>query len=252
MTGGPKSFQPGEDELHAYVDGRLDAVRRAEINAWLEANPLHAAQVRGWKRDAERLRALHAYPEAWPANPQLEPARVRHGLRKRRWRRLGMTASLMFSLALGTGAGWYARQTSLPMTHPPMADAVAAYRQFVDADAPPMEFGNDRVDDLQRWLQRHYGNEGSVPDLGAAGYHLLGGRLLSTEQGVAAMLVYQDGSGARVGVYLRPRGQLRSSGRRRDGNLLAQYWSRHDTSFAVVSAVADTAALQLPRMLGSD
>ena len=42
--------------LHAYVDGRLDPARRAAVAAWLEAHPEQAAQVEGWKRDAERLR----------------------------------------------------------------------------------------------------------------------------------------------------------------------------------------------------
>jgi len=127
---------------------------------------------------------------------------------------------------------------------------VAAYRQFVNADAPPMEFDASRTDDLQRWLRRHFGEAGRVPDLSAAGYRLMGGRLLSTEQGAAAMLVYQDGSGARVGFYLRPRGLLRSDGQRRDGDLLARYWSNRNTSFALVSDTEDTAALKLPGLLG--
>jgi hypothetical protein len=64
------------------------------------------------------------------------------------------------------------------------------------------------------------------------------------------MLVYQDGSGARVGFYLRPRGQLRGDGQRRDGDLLARYWSNRNTSFALVSDTEDAAALGLPRLFG--
>jgi hypothetical protein len=63
------------------------------------------------------------------------------------------------------------------------------------------------------------------------------------------MLVYQDGSGARVGFYLRPRGRLAGEGQRRDGDLLAQYWSDRHTSFALVSDAADAAARALPRLL---
>ena len=37
---------PSEDELHAYVDERLESVRRAEVQAWLAANPQAAAKVR--------------------------------------------------------------------------------------------------------------------------------------------------------------------------------------------------------------
>lgn len=240
--------EPDDDDLHAYVDGRLDPARRTAIAAWLEAHPARAAQVDGWKRDAERLRALHAHPEHWTPNAALEPARVRHRLHARRRRRMGIAASLLLAFGMGGGAGWQARELRPPQPHLPMADAVAAYRQFVDADAPPMEFDASRADDLQRWLQRHFGEAGRVPDLRPAGYQLMGGRLLSTEQGAAAMLVYQDGSGARVGFYLRPRGRLHD-GQRRDGDLLAQYWSHRNTSFALVSDVADAAAMKLPRLL---
>ncbi|MEX5506196.1 anti-sigma factor, partial [Pseudomonas putida] len=40
---------PSEDELHAYVDERLAPVRRAEVQAWLAANPQAAARVEGWR-----------------------------------------------------------------------------------------------------------------------------------------------------------------------------------------------------------
>lgn len=243
--------EPDENELHAYVDGRLDGARRAGVEAWLDANPQRAEQVRGWKLDAELLRALHAHPEAWTPNPALDPGRLRYRLRARRRRHLSIAASLLLTLGFGSGMGWYARGLGAPQSHPPMADAVAAYRQFVDADSPPIEFDAGRVSDLQHWLQRHFGDAGRVPDLRAAGYRLLGGRLLSTEQGAAAMLVYQDDSGARVGFYLRPRAQLRGSGQRRDGELLAQYWSQRNASFAVISAAGDAGALQLPQMLGN-
>ena len=60
---------PSEADLHAYVDGQLDASVRAEIERWLAAHPERAAVVADWKRDAERLRVQQALPEHWPANP---------------------------------------------------------------------------------------------------------------------------------------------------------------------------------------
>lgn len=43
---------PTEHELHAYIDDRLDPVRRAQVHAWLAANPQEAAQVEAWRNDA--------------------------------------------------------------------------------------------------------------------------------------------------------------------------------------------------------
>nr|NOY03316.1 anti-sigma factor [Gammaproteobacteria bacterium] len=51
---------PTEDELHAYVDERLEPARRAEVQAWLAANPQAAARVEGWRTDARRLRTALA------------------------------------------------------------------------------------------------------------------------------------------------------------------------------------------------
>ena len=128
--------------------------------------------------EAERLRALAANPERWPANASLTPAQVRRGLQARRRRRVGIAASWVFAFVIGGGAGWQMRELRPSPSALPMADAVAAYRQFAEADAPPMEFDTARADDLQRWLLRHFGEAGRVPDLSQAGYRLMGGRLL--------------------------------------------------------------------------
>lgn len=247
----PMHPRPEDEQLHAYVDGRLDDAQRREVERWLATHPDAAAVIEDWKRDAARLRTLHAHPERWEANLALEPRRVRGRLHARRRARLGIAASLLMAFGIGGGLGWQARELRPARATLPMADAVAAYRQFVVADAPPMEFDASRSHDLQRWLQRHFGEAGRVPDLSAAGFRLAGGRLLSTEQGAAALLLYQDGSGARVGFYMRPPGPLRGNGQRRDGDLLAQYWSRPEVSFAVVGKTGDEAVSRLPRLLGA-
>jgi anti-sigma factor RsiW len=239
--------EPAEHELHAYVDGRLAPARRMEIQAWLDAHPGRAEEVDAWKRDAEALRALSADAAAWPTNPALDPVAIRRRLRARWRRQSALVASLVGAIGLGAALGWAARDLAAARPMPmPMADAVAAYRQVVESDVLPMEFRGDGVADLDRWLAGRFGEAGRVPDLAPAGYRLLGGQLLSTEQGPAAMLVYQDRDGGRVGVYVRPRGKLSSDGERRDGELLAQYWSERDVSFAVVSAGNDDTARRLP------
>ncbi len=240
---------PSEADLHAYVDGQLDSAARVEIERWLAAHPERAAMVADWKRDAERLRVAQALPEQWPANPILEPAHLRRGVRARRRARLGVAAALLLSLGLGTGVGWQARQVQLASTRLPMADAVAAYRLFAVADTRTTLDAEGRAQ-LQAWLSQHFGALGTMPDLQAQGFHLVGGQRLSTEQGAAAMLVYADATGARIGVYVRPGGWFPEPGQRRDGELLAQYWSRGNTSFAVVSPFDDVRARGVASVLG--
>jgi anti-sigma factor RsiW len=240
---------PSEADLHAYVDGQLDGEARLEIERWLAAHPERAAMVADWKRDAERLRVTQALPEQWPSNPVLDPAHLRRRVRTRRRARLGVAAAVLLSLGLGTGVGWRAKQVQIASARLPMADAVSAYRLFAVSDTGATLDAGGRAQ-LQDWLSQHFGALGAMPDLQAQGFHLVGGQRLSTEQGAAAMLVYADATGARIGVYVRPGGWFAEPGQRRDGELLAQYWSRGNTSFAVVSPFDDLRARGVATVLG--
>lgn len=232
---------PHPDELHAYIDGQLPAARRAEVEAWLAAHPDDAARVRGWKSDVEALRSAWGNPAALPAAPRLDPARIRRRLHAGRWTGLARAAVLVLALGLGAGGGWLARDARDGYGTPPMADAVTAYRMLADQQVS-MDFEGDRMGGLQGWLARNFNEAGRVPDLSSQGYVLQGARMMSTPEGAAAMLVYEDGQGGMLGVYLRPRTQRMRDGERRDGSLMARYWGQGDTAIAVVSSRFDQRA----------
>ncbi|RXR06091.1 anti-sigma factor family protein [Pseudoxanthomonas composti] len=248
------ALPPSEDELHALVDDQLDPQRRGEVEDWLAHHPHHAEQVQAWKLGAEQLRVALVETRV-QAPAQLDPARVRRQLRARRRTRLGVAAALVLAVAVGGMGGWQMRTLQAPQAAQarlPMADAVAAYRLFATQGAPAPDFPADDHAALQRWLSTHFGQAGSVPDLQTQGFSLQGARLVSTEQGPAALLLYDAADGARIGVYLRPGGYFRQPGERTDGPLLAQYWSRGQTSFAVVSAASDSRARALARHVARD
>ena len=46
-----------EDDLHAFVDQRLDGTRRSQVQSWLETHPEAAAQVAVFQRQRDALRA---------------------------------------------------------------------------------------------------------------------------------------------------------------------------------------------------
>jgi len=225
-------WSPSEEELHAYIDGRLAPERHEAVRQWLHEHPGQEARIDAWKRDAETLRAGWARDLEASVPPALQPHRLRAGLRRQRRARLGMVASCLLALGVGGMAGWQWRDARLASEQLPMADAVAAYRLFAgDGDAVTGEIAPDA---LQGWLRTHFGPAGEVPDLRTQGFRLRAGRLLSTSEGAAAMLVYEDADGARIGLYLRPRTPRNVTGERRDGRLLAQYWAEGDTAFALV------------------
>lgn len=258
------SPDPGEAELHAYLDGELDPERSRWVEAWLEANPERAAELDGWRQDARRLRAHYANPEQWPANPALDPAAIRRRQRAGRQRLLATAAALVLMLGIGVTGGWQAREMMAAPASPPMADAVQAYRLFTetspvdtgaalvssdDGRAEPVVDPARRIDQLFR---THFSNGVMPPDLRAAGLEMTDARLLATEQGPAAMVVYRDRDGRQMMMYIRPPGagnRLLDPGKRIDGNLLAQYWSHGDYNYAVVSDPDDPNAAMLEQML---
>ena len=100
---------------------------------------------------------------------------------------------------------------------------------------------------MQGWLDRYFTQAQRLPNLTASGYTPVSGRLLSTEQGPAAMVVYEDHAGHKVSFYVRPPGPknfLLPRGSRSDGELQAEYWSGAGYNYAMVSP-SDTPAAQM-------
>jgi len=242
---------PSEHELHAYIDDRLDPVRRAEVQAWLVANPQEAARVEAWRNDARRLRAALAGFGEVPGPAQLDLRQVQRRLHQRRQRRLASAAALLLALGLGGLGGWQARQATLFAGLLPMEDAVQAHRLFAGGTALDVQ-ASDLVQ-LQDWLTRHFDRVGQLPDLSGYGLRPVGARLLSNEEGAAALLVFQDGRGERVSLFLRSPGERYGpmpSGQRTDGGLEARYWSHGAYNFALVSGADDARGEAVRRALG--
>lgn len=225
---------PSEHDLHAYVDGHLDPPQRRAVEDWLATHPDRAAEIRAWQRDAQQLRAALGAAAEVPAG--LDPTRLRQRLRTRRRGRLAIAATLVLGLGAGGLGGWQLRawRSTEP---PPMADALQAYRMFAADGAFRPDVGAATPAALQQWLRRNLAHAPALPDLAAAGFRPVGGRLLATAEGPAAMVLYRDGRGAAISFYVRPPAAHRRlpRGERRDGALLAQYGSADGYYYAVVS-----------------
>lgn len=240
------TLPPSDQDLHAYVDGQLSEAERQQLAVYLAAHPAVAEQVRAWQQDAQHLRsalsgALHRAP-----NPQLDPAAIRHSLRRQRTRHFATAALLLIAVSIGGMGGWQARSLNMARHMLPMADAVQAYRMFAVKDGMANDWNATTSRDAQSWLDQQFARADRIPDLAALGFKPVGGRMISTEQGAAAMLVYEDANGRKVSFYIRPPGPqhyLLARGSRRDGEVQADYWSSADYNYALVTP-ADAAALR--------
>ncbi|WP_160287129.1 anti-sigma factor family protein [Pseudomonas knackmussii] len=245
------AMTPNDNDLHAYVDEQLDPERREWVEAWLANHPHEARRVEAWKQDAQRLRAALA-SAALPPAPELDPLHIRTRLRARRQSRLAIAAALLVALGVGSLGGWQARDMSLAKVDKPMRDAVQAYRLFAEnGSGARLDTGSG--DNVRAWLGRYLENASLPADLDQLGLRTVGARLLATEQGAAALVVYEDDQGHRLSFFIRPPGpanHLLPHGQRQDGELLTRYWSKGNYNYAVVSRSDDPRVDQVGQLLG--
>ncbi|AOJ91434.1 anti-sigma factor [Burkholderia multivorans] len=231
-------IRPDEHDLQAYVDGQLDDDARAAVERYLALHPESAEQVKQWQQDAQRLRAALESVRMPGENPALDPAAIRARRAERARMRFAMAASFVFCVGLGTFGGWQARGWNAQPAVAPMSDALNAYRMLVVNRTAKVDYRPTGASDLQRWLTTRVGTSAKLPDLSAAGFRPVGGRLFTTDVGAtSAMVLYEDDAGRTLSFYVRPAESSRRllpAGQRVDGPLLARYGSVNGLNFAVV------------------
>lgn len=256
----------GDSDLHAYVDGRLDPVRRAKVEAWLARNPELAERVAAWRAQVEALHALYdpvlaeptperlqalktalgARLEARPALPLLRGRQGAAAPRGWAWR----TAAAAV-LVLSGGLGGYALRGEVPAPVAPVstlqsfAEQAAQAHAFYTADTRfAVEMGAEDRGALDAWLSQRLGTAIVGPDLSALGYRLIGGRSLPTTSGPGAQYVYEkqrDGGG--TGRYLTlfvatPQvGQDAAFSFVRHGEISLFYWLEEKVAYALIGAL---------------
>jgi len=187
-----------EAELHAYVDGQLDATRNAAVEAYLAANPAEAERARAYARQNEQLHALFdsALDEPVPEALHVHPAR--RAASPMRY------AALLVIAVVGGVFGWILRgETPLTISTSLPQQAALAHVVYAPEVLHPVEVGAQEEAHLVSWLSKRLGAPVNAPHLSDAGYELVGGRLLPGEAGPAAQFMYQDARGNRLTLYVR-------------------------------------------------
>jgi anti-sigma factor RsiW len=234
----------GDDDLHGYVDKRLEPDRMAAVETYIATHPDAAAQVLRYReqRDALRSALQHKYDEPVPVRLRIAGIQAE---RQRRWRRsLGRIAASGLWLLIGAAGGWIANEelTATPPARVAAApqnaiaqEALAAHRVFAAEVRHPVEVDVSQEKHLVEWLSKRLARPLRVPDLSAQGYQLMGGRLLPASAGPAAQLMYDDGTGRRLTVYLTAEDGGETSFRYvHDKDLGGFYWRDAGFGYAVL------------------
>lgn len=238
MSAGPVT----EADLQAYVDERLDAARRAEVEAWLAARPDEAERIADYRRLGAELRGLYE-----PVLLEPVPGALTYVLSpgRRRWARVAAIAAWMALGALIGGlAGWELHGerpviTAMPEVGATMARrAAVAHATYSPEVRHPVEVGADQEAHLVAWLSKRLGAPLRAPKLEAVGYSLVGGRLLPGDTGPVAHFMYQCNRGTRVTLYVR----TEAAGNRetafryaREGSVGVFYWVDRKMGYALSS-----------------
>jgi anti-sigma factor RsiW len=195
-----------EDDLHAYVDDALEPAREAEVAAYLEDHPDVARRVSAFSDQRDLLRKALAPIADEPLPPQLNLSGIIESRRRRRspvW----WAVAAMLMLSIGGLGGWVMRG-SLQASPGGLAalaqEAADSYHVYAPDRVRPVEMRATDSAQLVQWVSNRLKQPVKLPDLTESGYRLMGGRLVATSHGPAAMFMYDDDRGARLVVLARP------------------------------------------------
>ncbi|NLH79488.1 MAG: anti-sigma factor [Phyllobacteriaceae bacterium] len=241
----------GEDDLTAAVDGRLSPARAALLRARLAEDPDLAARVAAEVADRQALRDRLRPIADEPIPSRLRIASLRDA-RRRRFVARGRAAAaalVLFVAGLGTGlvaagGGGGIAARDVPVHAVVAEDASDAYRTFVVEVAHPVEVDAAHETHLLGWLSKRLGRRIVAPNLGGFGWKLVGGRLLPAGASAAAQLMYEDGDGKRLTLWVQAApGEETAFRYSRKGEASTFVWIDRGWGFAV------TAGLERDRLL---
>lgn len=239
-----------EDDLHAYVDGYLDAAHKREVEAWLGANPDAAAMVADWQRQNADIRSLFAGRAEARADDAAIVSKARAAAARgpapglpRFWQ----AAAAVLLFIGGAFAGQLApsffpgeRQAALQAMAALPDQSHSAFLIYASDIRHPVEVGADEQQHLAAWLGKRLDTPLRIPDLSALGLKLVGGRLVPVSGKAGALLMYEDDAGERITVLLGRNEENRETSFRyaSEAGLETFYWIDGPIGYAVTGEIS--------------
>lgn len=245
-----------EAELEAYVDGELDAVRSAEIAAWLTRHPEAQAAAETIRYQNAGLRALFEgqLREAVPERLQAAVAREQRGERRRRrfwpFRRVSpfhglAAAAAMLLLLAAVGVGWMlhdlrtTQYAQLQRVEGFLDQVQSAYSLYAMSET---QSGIDdaRLQAILSTVAERLDAEIRQPQH-PEGYRLVDGQLIPTAGSLAAVFLLSDPDGRRISLYVQSSWEPPPSGAQlaHREDLSFYYWADGPLTYALAAAVEE-------------
>jgi anti-sigma factor RsiW len=236
-----------EDDLHAYVDNRLDAARRAEVEAWLQSHPLDAERVLAYRQQNDMMQALFNPVLSEPLPLQMHPQAQRKNFAQP-LRYAAMVGAMVLSGLLGWSLRGAEKPPQQQIVMAMVNRAALAHAVYTPEVLHPVEVSNEQEEQLTKWLSKRLGSNIKAPHLAGVGYELMGGRLLPGNQGPVAQFMYQDGRGLRLTLYISSKmaGKGEAAFRfAQEGKIGVFYWVDEDLGYALSGELAKPELLKV-------
>lgn len=234
-----------ERDIHLALDNELPGDERAGYEAWLEVNPEMKVKSARYAADNQALREAFGAVLDEPVPARLhnivigETAKSPPPSRSQWW----LAAAAVLLLSLGGAGGYFAGALGLGMEDGPAGqlaeEAIAAHVIYAAEKRHAVEVPASDKDHLQAWLSNSVGLKLVAPDLVDDGFELVGGRLLPAGASKAAMLLYEDGNGNRISLFVTSESAGKTRGVYNDegGGPSAVYWLDKGYGCAVVGSL---------------
>jgi len=199
-----------EDDLHAYVDNQLSDEKRRAVEELMRDKPEIAEKIQQWQQQNQAI-AEYFEKESFAQIPEkLKLENISLAVKKDHDQETksqgypwyySMAASLFLAIG-GATIGWFAHDNlqETPKNAPVFANmAISAYEVFSVEVLHPVEVGANKKEHLVKWLSKRIDHSIKLPALENYGFKLLGGRLLSMQEGrAAAQFMFENKQGKRI------------------------------------------------------
>lgn len=200
----------GEDDLQAYVDGRVAPSRLGFVEDFVRANPAVESRLAAYRSHRDQLAVRLRHRADAPIPARLRIAAIAANRNRRHRALIGRLAAACLIFSVGAGTGWLAAGLNAPAPQQSASTpdqvaqlAVTAHRLFVSDPTHPVEVPADHGEHLASWISTRLNHTLPVPDLTAYGFRLIGGRILPGGEAAAAQIMYEDAKGQRLTIYIK-------------------------------------------------
>lgn len=197
-----------EDDLHGFVDRRLEPQRLTEVRAYLADHPEIAARINGYGQQRDMLRAALAPIAEEPLPSTLNLTRMIEIQQRPRGLPWWASAAAAVALVVAGGAGGWSLRSLSPRPAEGVAslarEAADSFAVYAPDHIHPVELRASERAELVAWASQRLGRPVAVPDLSGSGYRFMGGRLVATAHGPAVLYMYDDDHGTRLVMLARP------------------------------------------------